>query len=124
MPEMVCSKKGFTLIEVVVAMVVLSTVAVALLRVGISARQATPVQMDRAGAENIARMKLESLYESVRQDQWNVADQPLSVGTSQGSPQNVVVNGKTYILSYTVSSVNLSGDGGGQDYRKVDVLVQ
>lgn len=124
MPGIIWSKRGFTLVEVVVAMVVLSTVAVGLLRVGISARQAAPVQMDRSGAENIARTLLESLYESVRQDRWTLANQPLSVGTSQGAAQNVVVNGKTYVLSYTVSGVNLSGDGGGQDYRKVDVVVR
>lgn len=105
-------------------MLVLSTVAVALLRTGITARQATPLQLDRSGAENIARTRLESLYESVRQDLWGLANQPLSIGTSQGAPQGVVVNGKTYTLSYTVAGVNLSGDGGGQDYRKVEVLVR
>lgn len=123
-PSAIRNQRGFTFVEVVVSALILTTVAVGLLRVAVSAHQSAPAQLDRSGAENIARTQAEALYESVRQDWWPGANQPLSVSTSQGAAQSVVVNGKTYSRSYTVSTVNLSGDGGGQDYRKVDVVVQ
>src|SRR5690242_12739494 len=124
MQKIIRRQTGFTLIEVVVSMVLLATVAVGLLRIYVSAHQATPFQVNRSIAANLARTQIESLYEAVRQDWWPSVNQPLSPGTTQGAAQNIAVDGKIYSRSYTVSSVNLSGDGGGQDYRKVDVTVR
>ena len=118
------NQKGFTLVEVIVAMLLLSTLAVGLLRASISAHMMTPAQVDRATLMNLAQARIETLYESVRQDWWNVADTALIPGTRAGDPQNVIVGGKTFSVSYTISAVNLSGDGGGQDYRKIHVVVQ
>ena len=113
--------------EVVLALLILSTVAVSALRIGFSARQATFLQMDYVVAANLAGSKAEALFEAVRQDWWDGAanaNQPLSVGTALGNDELIpVTNGKNYTRNYTVANVNMIG-GGGQDYRKVDIRVR
>ena len=118
--------EGFTLAEVIVALVLLSAVSASLIRTLIWAHQMTPIQLDRVIASNLARDKAESLYEGSRQDWWNAADKPLSPGTVLGNNQNIVVDGKTYGRTYTAANVSLTGDdpiAGGQDYRKASVVV-
>ena len=111
---------GFSLVEVVVATVILSTVIVGILRAFISANLFVASQGERTAAADLARQQLEDLYEEVRQDKWNLSNQKLSPGTTLGAASTSVVDGVTYTRSYTVSSVN---DGPTEAYRKVEVTV-
>ena len=117
------NQNGFSLVEVVVALIVLAVLSVGLLRGAISAHRSVPAQLDRSGAQNLGRAIIESLYEAVRQDWWNLTDRPLSVGTPLGAPRATTVAGRTYTSEYSVAAVNLVGDP-GQDYRKIEVTVR
>ncbi len=124
------NQRGFSLAEVVIAATILTAVGVTVLRVGISARASSPLQMNRSGAQNVARIQMENLYESVRQDQWGAGGQPLTVG--ERVIPDAIVNGTTYIYRgisaaatagvYTVANVALD-NGNVPDYRRVDVRV-
>lgn len=98
----------------------MSTVLLGLLRAFVAARGFQPPQFTRSIASNLAREKLETLYEAVRQDFWNDPAKPLGIGLHE-DPVIVMPDGTNFTRKYTVSSVDM--DGGGEDFRKVDVTV-
>ena len=113
--------RGFTLVEVVVAAVLMAAVAAGLLRAFETMNGISAVQQDRVTAANLARQQLEDLHEAVRWDWWGLANFPLSPGTALGAAAAIVVNGTTYTRSYVVNAVF---DGGTEAYRRVDVTVR
>ena len=114
------SHKGFTLVEIIVASLILTTVLVGLLRAFVTARGFQPPQFTRSVASNLAREKLETLYEAVRQDFWEDAARPLGIGLHEDAPI-VMPDGITFTRKTVVSSVDM--DGGGEDFRKADITV-
>lgn len=112
---------GFSLVEVVLAAVLLSTVIAVLLRVYATSHLFTASELERSVATNLGRQQLEDLYEYVRQDQWATPDLPLSPGTTRGAAATVTVGNQNFTRSYTVSSVNDANNN--EKYRKVLVNV-
>jgi prepilin-type N-terminal cleavage/methylation domain-containing protein len=121
--------KGFTLVEILVAMVLLAGIGAA----SLSAFSSTTriVRTDQNVAYNFARGSLEKMFEQVRQDTWDTGSLPLSLATP--GPQNIasVVNGQTLTMAYEVNDTpssstappqDLNGDG-IEDYRKVTMTV-
>ena len=115
------SASGFTLAEIVIAMTLIAALAVPILGSFSSANQMVHTQYHTAS--NLARQEMEKLYEAVRQDWWATASKPLSV-TTPSQPASVVLDGKTFTFTSTVTSmdVNVPPDG-KEDYRKVKMTV-
>ena len=108
------NKAGFTIIEIIVAMLLITTVsAVALTSFVSASRWASPSELV---AIYDARGKLDQLYESVRQDTWNAGGNALSLGTHTAT---VNIDGRSYTRTYVVTSVSLGGNADA--YRKVVV---
>ena len=116
-------RAGFSLIELLVAMVLL--VAISGLAFSSFSSSAKIVQAPNNTAVNVARSVNESLFESVRADQWSpvtgyASGHPLS--TTPAQPAAISLNSVTYTPTYTVESVDVDGDG-QEDYRRVKTNV-
>lgn len=130
---MAAYKKGITLVEVTVALMIILTTATAIFASFIAANNYTGRAKRRIIAINFGRQKLEELKPFVRQDTWNNAatGDPLTNGlavTDDGDIDDEPTDWTTYEplpgtynatwqmrRRYRVSSV------GSQDYRKVTV---
>ncbi len=130
---------GFTLLEIVIAALLLATVSVGLFAAFVSAnRWIQQPRNDRANdvAFNVARQRLENLYGAVREDWWldNAANRGVNSGlnmtpghtgelmTDPASGETLVVNldGMDYRRGYRVSAVTI---GGAEAYRRAEVNV-
>ncbi|HTL69852.1 MAG TPA: hypothetical protein VL404_01030 [Candidatus Eisenbacteria bacterium] len=112
------NENGFTLLEVTLAALLLVGVIAGLFGSFVSANRW--IQPQNNVGYNVARERLEWLYEAVRQDWWNSGGRPLSAGTySEGA---FAYDGVNYTRSYTVTSVDANGDA-TEDYRRVQVTV-
>lgn len=117
---------GFTLMEILIAMMLIAAVGVASMYAFASTAQVT--QNDENVAYNVGRGYMEQFYERVRQDQWGTGGLPLSL-TNIGRPPIVskTLNGDTYQPTYTVNGntqVMLDANGDGEeDYRRVQMTV-
>ena len=120
-------KKGFTIIEILISMVLLATIAGMAFTTFSSSSKLSKGGANENVAANLARQQLERLYESVRAqsapgtDQWNSAGFPLSTATPGPQPGNVTLDTVNYAGKYTVASVDV--DGGGEDYRRAQMTV-
>lgn len=100
---------GFTLVEVLLAVVLLALVATALSTVHSSGFQTLNVQIDRMLLDSRLRSRMEVL-----------------VGTgfdslSNGS-ENVTVNGNTYTITWTVALADLNNDGLSEPSAKTVIV--
>jgi prepilin-type N-terminal cleavage/methylation domain-containing protein len=115
---------GFTLLEVVIAALLISTVMAALLAAFISANRWVNPQFNVA--HYLARQQFERLSEQVRQDWWNNSttdpERRLNAGYNPPTrPDDVLtLDGLDYTRNYVVSDVS----PGGRDYRKAKVSVE
>ncbi len=112
------NESGFTFIEILVAAVLMTTVAAGLLRAFVTARGLTPAQVARSANNYLATQKLEDLHEAVRQDWWNESNRPLTPGTTVEPA--VAADGSMHTRTTTVGAVN---NGQGSDYRSIEVTV-
>ena|SRR3989338_7717242 len=110
---------GFTLVEVSVAGLLLTTLVAGLFAAFIAANRWIKPQDN--SAHNLAREKIDRLYEAVRQDWWNASGWPLSVGGPYAEAA-ISLDGVSYTRTYTITSVDRDGDM-VEDYRKADVVV-
>ena len=110
---------GFSLMEVLVAMVLLATVGGLTMFSFTNSTQAT--QPSASVAYNYGRGLMEEMYERVRQDHWTDPGLPLSLVNPAQFPVRAL-NGKTYTPSYTSTKGDLNGDG-VEDFRKVKMTV-
>jgi prepilin-type N-terminal cleavage/methylation domain-containing protein len=120
-------KSGFTLMEILVAMVLLSVVAASALSSFSSST--TVVQSKHNTALNVARSYLEQLYEYVRQDTYGNVNAPLALsGATLPSSGTQTLDGVVYTTTYQVNPdtpftpIDVDGDG-LEDYRKVRMAV-
>ena len=113
------NQKGFGLMEIMIAALLTATVAAGVLATLVNAKRVIRPTDSIAGY--LARERLETLYEAVRQDWWGAAGNPLSVGGP--TPDNVTVDNITYNRSYTVTAINANGDAVPDDYRRVDLTI-
>jgi prepilin-type N-terminal cleavage/methylation domain-containing protein len=113
-------KSGFTLIEVLVAMVLLAAVGGVTLQVFTNTARVT--QDNTAAFYSVGRTVLEEIHERVRADQWGNGGWPTNPPGLPG-PQPRVFNlgGAQYTATWVVTP---NPDGNGGDYRRVTVTVQ
>ncbi len=111
------SRKGFTLIEILLATVLLTMAGALLFGAFLSARRWTSASVDTVPA-NLARERLEELGMFVRFDTWNdFTKNPLAGGTSTEPPPPLNVGGVDYTRTTVTTPVT------GRNYRKVQVTV-
>ncbi|MCD6583789.1 MAG: type II secretion system protein [Candidatus Omnitrophica bacterium] len=107
-------KKFFTLTEVLVGAVILSLILAGLISAFVAAKKYISHSNKRLIAFNLARGKLNELYQAVREDTWGSGD--LSVGTH--TLAGVTIEGVNYTGSYTVIPKR------GREYRQVVITIQ
>ncbi len=112
-------EKGFTLIEIMIAALLVTTTAAGALAMFVNAKKMIRPGNNIAGY--LAQQKLETLYEAVRQDWWGLGGRPLTAGGPYADA--VTVDGILYNRSYTVTAINANTDAVPDDYRKVDVTI-
>ncbi len=124
MSRLGCKRQsGFTLIEVIIASLLVSTVMAMLLAAFISANRW--VSPEYNVAHYLARQQLERLSEQVRQDWWDVSttDPEQRLNPAYNPPtrpdETLTLDGLSYTRNYVVSSVTTNG----RDYRKAKVTV-
>jgi type II secretory pathway pseudopilin PulG len=102
-------KKAISLVEIMVASILLAAVLAGLLASFVSVRRYVARANSRLDAANLARGSLNSLSTDVRADTWNTTGN-LSAGyTNQNT---VVLDGSSYVANYTVIDT-------GHDFRQV-----
>lgn len=109
------------MMELMVASLLITTMVAAVFSTVITAYKMTQPQV--IISQDLARQKLETLYEGVRADWWNDTGtfHPLNVGGPGGNyDDSVTLNGINYTRSYTVSAVSNTN---AKQYRKVEVDV-
>ncbi len=112
------AEHGFTLIEILVAALIIALSSGVLLSAFVNANRAIRPGFNVAGY--LAKARLELLYEAVRQDWWGVGGQPLSPGTVNEG--NIPINGVNYNRTYVVTNVDANGDT-VNDYRRARVTI-
>jgi len=105
--------KGFTLLEIIVSLLILSLVIAGTMSAFTASRRYIKRAQHRLQATNIARGILEDLYREVRQDTWDTGR--LRNGYSETN--TVTIDNITYTSNLTVSDVS------GHQYRQVTVNV-
>lgn len=112
------ASKGFTLVELLVTALIIALASGVVLSAFVNAHRAVRPGTNVAGY--LAKERLELLNEAVRQDWWLAGGRPLTPGTvAEG---NFPVDGVPYTRSYTVTDINVNGDG-VNDYRRARVTV-
>lgn len=111
------NEAGFTLLEIIVAVVLVTLVGASVLKTFVNASRFVSPSAPELVAVYDARGRLDQLHEEVRNDTWNLASNALSVGAHTDTPDPI--DGRTYTRNYVVSSVSL--DGANEAYRKVVV---
>ena len=110
------NRKGFSLVEVVVASVILALLASGVFSVMISARYLVGRTRDRARAVELARQQIEQMRQLISADQWNLTTSPIYPGSWSGwSPAPGASN---YEYRYKVSTVV------GAECRQVTIQVR
>jgi len=105
-------RKALTLVEILVSAVLFASVVAGFLSVIVSTKRLNARSTHRMQAVYAARQILESLYEDVREDQWDANGLTLGNGTTVTK----MVDGIIYTINYVVS------DAPGE-VRQVDVNV-
>ncbi len=113
--------RGFSLIELLVATLLLAGVVAGFIRVFTPARGFTVTEARLSVERNLDRSMLEDLRQSVRQDTWADAASPLAPGVHNQAAftlnKDTRATPKPYTRTYTVTNV------AGRDYRKVEIRV-
>lgn len=124
--------RAVTLLEIVIAMIILATIMAGFANVSISGKRFILHARNRGVAGNVGRMFLDPLHLDVRNDTWLSAGSPLAVGTrycdSSANPQQPLcpsyqdrlVNNIAFDARYDVSSILAPA---GVDLRKVVVTL-
>ncbi len=114
------SSGGFTLFEILIALVLLSAVGVFAMN---SFNNSTLITTGKQNtASNLARQNLEDLKNAVGDLWWNAGGQRLSPVGPSPQPAATVLDGITFTPTYTVTNVDIDLDGTA-DVRRVTTNV-
>jgi prepilin-type N-terminal cleavage/methylation domain-containing protein len=91
-------KKGFTLVEIIVATFILSLLTLGLISVFLSSKRLTHYSRSRVTAGELSKLFLEPLQLEVRQDTWGTPTNKLNASWSS----NYTVD-KNYNVTYNIS---------------------
>ncbi len=95
-----CKKKGFTLVEILVASVLFFLVILGLASVFVSAKRLTLHARERMVSAEIGRFFVDSLQSEVKQDGWNN-----SIFVLGKAPETQTINNTVYTATYAISDV-------------------
>jgi Tfp pilus assembly protein PilW len=110
---------GLSLVEIIVAMVILSLVMLGFINLFISSKGFIMHSRSLMTGGELGRYFLDPLQMEVRQDTWDTTANNLSVRTYNGSPINIF--GINYTPNYTISNINVSSSS---TIRKVRVALK
>lgn len=114
-------KKGFTLVEILVAAGVFSLVILGLLAVFASSNRIITHARERMISAQLGKLFLDPLQADVRQDTWN--SNSLNVSNASVSFTNQIINSRDFSANYTVADgnpgVNYDAALNGTDLRRV-----
>ena len=115
-------ERAFTLLEIMVAMILLTGTGFAILSSMISVAKLAQPTNEKYAAFNLARQNAEDLTVAVRQD---CVTDPALCGTlnlddtTSHTLATTTIDGLVYKPTYTVQKVDADQDGQDDDYRKV-----
>ena len=109
------NKRGFTLLEIIVAMVLFAGVMAGLVGVFVAGKRHVIHSRERMTGGELGKLFLDPLQMAVRQDTWDAAGNILKIGSTSAVPTKV--NNVDYTGQYDVNAV------AGTDLRKVKVQV-
>lgn len=107
-------KKGLTLLEILVSIMILSLVVTGLTHVFIAGKRHILRSRSRISAVELGRLFLDTLQMDVRNDTWTTT---CLGGNSSACPATQTINNITYAPNYTISDIN------GTTLRKVKVNI-
>lgn len=122
MRRLAAGQGGFTLIEIIIASLLVSTVVSLLLGAFVTANRW--ISPEYNVAHDLAREQLERLHEQVRQDWWNnfESDPEQRLNPNFNPPdrpdETITLGGVDYTRNYRVDEI------AGKGYRKATVTVQ
>lgn len=108
------NKRGFTLLEIIVAMVLFAGVMAGLVGVFVAGKRHVIHSRERMTGGEIEKLFIDPLGMAVRQDTWDANDLKVATGVSLPAQK---VNNIDYTGQYDVTAV------AGTDLRKVKVKV-
>jgi type II secretory pathway pseudopilin PulG len=106
-------KKAITLVEIMVASILLAAVLAGLLASFVSVRKYVSRANTRLDAANLAGGSLAALSVDVRADQWNCTTTTYNLSDGNSNQITVPLDNSNYVSNYTVSGVT------GHDFRQV-----
>ncbi|MBU0503707.1 MAG: type II secretion system protein [Candidatus Omnitrophota bacterium] len=111
-------KKGMTLLEIVISMLILSLVTIGTANVFISAKKHVILNRSKMVAIGLARSYLESLQVNVTQDTWDLSGNNLCLGVYP--PFNDTFNPG---MNYTIRRKVDTNPAAGIDARRVTLTI-
>lgn len=108
-------KKGFTIIEIIVSVVLIALMSVGVVGIFVASKRLVLHSRSRASGVELGKVFLEPLQMQVRQDQWGTN----CLGAYNCPPANVTLDTINYTGSYTVTD----GVVAGSDLRRVIVTI-
>ncbi|MDD4907755.1 MAG: type II secretion system protein [Candidatus Omnitrophica bacterium] len=108
---MLRAKKGFTLLEIMVATIILSLIMAGLASLFYGAKRWVLHARMRMQATQVSKSYLDPLQRNVRQDQWNPASNCLSTDGAAGCDAAVeTIEGIQYTPAYVVGAPPFGGN--------------
>ena len=118
----IINRAGLTLVEVLLAMVLLATVAAGVMSALLSAAKLATPTPERYTALNLARQWMDPLHNAVAESPALNADLTPHGDQAVAAQTAVVYDGKTYDTFDQVQSVSI--DGQGESYKRVRTRVR
>lgn len=99
-------KKGFSLVEIIVAMLLLSVIMVGLAGVFVAGKRHIIHSRERISSLELGKLFIDPLQDQVRQDTWDQSGNGLNIASSLASPGSPQTINKTEFSStYTTTAV-------------------
>jgi len=111
-------KKGFTLVEIIVATFILSILTLGLISVFLSSKRLTHYSRSRVTAGELSKLFLEPLQLEVRQDTWGTAGNKLY----QNWTSNYTVD-KNYNVTYNITYGGVGDTAPFNNLKRVKAII-
>jgi prepilin-type N-terminal cleavage/methylation domain-containing protein len=112
-------KRGFSLVEVIVSVVIFSLVMVGLMSVFIAGNKHIIHTRERMTSAELEKFYLDPLQMYVRQDTWDQAGNQLATAGSPYAGASQTINNRPFTETHTVADFNSDTALVGTDLRRV-----
>lgn len=110
-------KKGFTLVEIIVSVIILALVILGMLSVFVGGTKHTVHSRERLVSAEVGKLFIDQMQGNVRQDTWDSAANPLTITAAPQPLGTQVLNNRSFTGTYMTSAVT------GSEVRRVTVTV-